>query len=65
MHDVNDNQHMDMDANGMPKEHYATFGETTFGPPSFDGAKFELTKEDQEFRIRFLYNSLIKIKRAS
>jgi uncharacterized protein (DUF2141 family) len=53
MHDANDNKRMDMEPNGMPKENYATSGPTTFGPPTFDGAKFELTAQDKEFKIRF------------
>ena len=54
MHDENDNQRMDMEANGMPKENYGTSGQVnSFGPPTFEGAKFEVTDEDQEFRIRF------------
>lgn len=54
IHDVNDNKQMDMEANGMPKESYGTSGEMNmYGPPSFDTAKFELTGEDHEFRIRF------------
>jgi len=54
MHDANDNQRMDMEANGMPKESYGTSGEMNlFGPPNFDSAKFEVTDEDQEIRIRF------------
>lgn len=54
MHDANDNKQMDMDANGMPQENYGMSGEANpYGPPTFEGAKFELTGEDQEFRIRF------------
>lgn len=54
MHDENDNKRMDMEANGMPKENYGTSGQVnSFGPPTFEGAKFEVTDEDQEFRIRF------------
>lgn len=54
MHDANDNMRMDMEANGMPKESYGMSGnEMAMGPPSFDGAKFEITDEDKEFRIRF------------
>ena len=54
MHDANDNKKMDREANGMPKESYGTSGEMNmFGPPSFDGAKFEINGENQEFRIRF------------
>lgn len=53
LHDVNNNQRMDFEANGMPKENYATSGETTFGPPSFAGAQFNVVDEDLEFKIRF------------
>lgn len=53
MHDKNGNQRMDFEANGMPKESYATSGDMAFGPPSFDGSKFEVANEDLEFRIRF------------
>ena len=53
MHDTNDNKQMDME-NGMPKESYASTGEMNmYGPPTFEGAKFEVNGEDQEFRIRF------------
>jgi len=54
MHDANDNKQMDMDANGMPQENYGMSGEPNpYGPPTFEGAKFELTGENQEFTIRF------------
>ncbi|MDB4292773.1 DUF2141 domain-containing protein [Maribacter sp.] len=54
MHDANDNQRMDMEANGMPSESYGMSGNTmSMGPPNFDSAKFEVTDTDQEFRIRF------------
>ncbi|MGI9552006.1 MAG: DUF2141 domain-containing protein [Aurantibacter sp.] len=54
MHDANDNNQMDMEPSGMPKESYATSGEMNlYGPPTFEGAKFEVAGEDQEFRIRF------------
>jgi uncharacterized protein (DUF2141 family) len=54
MHDANDNKQMDMEPNGIPKESYGTSGEMNmYGPPSFDLAKFEVTDEDQEIRIRF------------
>jgi len=52
MHDANDNKQMDME-NGMPKENYALSGELGYGPPSFEAAKFVVTNQDQEFRIRF------------
>ena len=53
MHDANDNKQMDME-NGIPKESWANTGEMNlYGPPTFEGAKFEVTEEDQEFKIRF------------
>ena len=53
MHDANGNQRMDFEPTGMPKESYATTGEMTFGPPSFESSKFEVADTDLEFRIRF------------
>lgn len=53
LHDKNENNRMDFEANGMPLENYATSGETTYGPPSFANSKFEVGKEDLAFRIRF------------
>ncbi len=54
MHDTNDNKQMDREANGMPKESYANTGTMElYGPPTFDGSKFEVMNEDMEFRLRF------------
>jgi len=55
MHDANDNKQMDMDpATGIPQESYGTSGTMNlYGPPTFADAQFEVTGEDQEFRIRF------------
>ena len=54
MHDVNDNKQMDREANGMPTESYANTGTMElYGPPTFDGSKFEVTDENMEFRLRF------------
>jgi uncharacterized protein (DUF2141 family) len=53
LHDGNGNNRMDFEANGMPKENYATTGELVFGPPSFNSAKFEVVDNDLDFRIRF------------
>lgn len=54
MHDTNDNKRMDMAANGMPKENYATSGGSIlYGPPTFEAAKFEVTDTDQTFTVRF------------
>ena len=54
MHDKNDNKQMDFDSNGMPTESYGQTGNANpYGPPVFTDSKFEVTGEDQEFRIRF------------
>ncbi|WP_343485900.1 DUF2141 domain-containing protein [Allomuricauda sp. d1] len=54
MHDANDNQSMDYEANGMPKESYGMSGnEMTMGPPMFQDAQFEVGTVDLEFNIRF------------
>ena len=54
MHDANDNKQMYTEANGIPKESYANTGTMElYGPPTFDGSKFEVTDEDMEFRLRF------------
>ena len=54
LHDSNNNNRMDFETNGMPKESYATSGSVElYGPPTFNAAKFEVADEDLEFRIRF------------
>ena len=54
MHDANENNRMDYEPNGMPKESYGMSGnEMTMGPPTFDVAKFEVTNENVEMNIRF------------
>ncbi|MBT8306511.1 MAG: DUF2141 domain-containing protein [Maribacter sp.] len=54
LHDGNNNNRMDYETNGMPKESYATSGSNEpYGPPNFDMAKFEVADEDLEFKIRF------------
>ncbi|NAS11578.1 DUF2141 domain-containing protein [Poritiphilus flavus] len=54
MQDANDNQRMDFQDNGMPKESFGMSGnEMAMGPPNFESAKFEVNGEDLEFRIRF------------
>lgn len=54
MHDANDNKQMDFETNGMPKESYGMSGnDMSFGPPTFDGAKFEVKSENLNFDIRF------------
>lgn len=53
LHDGNNNNRMDFEANGMPKESYATTGELAFGPPSFASSKFEVANKDLDFTVRF------------
>lgn len=54
LHDENGNMTMDFQDNGMPKESYGMSGnEMNMGPPTFEGAKFEVTEKDLEFKIRF------------
>ncbi|MEY8021044.1 DUF2141 domain-containing protein [Muriicola sp. SD30] len=54
MHDLNGNNQMDFDNNGMPQESYGMSGnDMHMGPPTFDAAKFEVTEEDLELNIRF------------
>ena len=54
MQDANDNQRMDFDENGMPKESFGMSGnDMTMGPPNFESAKFEVTDSAKEFKIRF------------
>lgn len=53
LHDKNENNRMDFDTNGMPKESFATSGDMVYGPPSFEASKFEVAETDLELRIRF------------
>lgn len=53
MHDENENNRMDFEPNGMPKESYATSGDISYGPPSFENAKFEVADEDIDLKFRF------------
>jgi len=53
LHDKNENSRMDFEANGMPKESFATSGDMVYGPPSFEASKFEVADTDLEVRIRF------------
>ncbi len=54
LHDSNNNNRMDYETNGMPKESFATSGSIElYGPPTFNAAKFEVADEDLEFRVRF------------
>jgi len=54
LHDENSNMAMDFESNGMPKENYGMSGNAMeMGPPTFDGAKFEVADKDLELKIRF------------
>ncbi|RIV42200.1 DUF2141 domain-containing protein [Flagellimonas pelagia] len=54
LHDANENNRMDYEANGMPKESYGMSGnDMSYGPPSFTTSKFEVGNEDLELSIRF------------
>lgn len=54
LHDLNGNQSMDFEANGMPKESYGTSNNPrNFGPPMYDDAKFNMGKENLTLSIRF------------
>jgi uncharacterized protein (DUF2141 family) len=53
LHDENDNNRMDFDENGMPKEVYGmSNNDLSFGPPEFSTAKFTVTSKDLEITIR-------------
>lgn len=52
LHDKNDNDQMDFEANGMPKESFgASNNSMSFGPPQFTNAKFQVSDEDLEMKI--------------
>lgn len=54
LHDVNENNRMDFEANGMPKESYGSSNNPmSYGPPQFSESKFEVTKENIKMTIRF------------
>lgn len=54
MHDANDNNRMDFESNGMPKESYGMSGnDMTMGPPNFESAKFVVVDKSLDFTIKF------------
>ncbi|MGN7513752.1 MAG: DUF2141 domain-containing protein [Allomuricauda sp.] len=54
MHDANENNRMDYQANGIPLENYGMSGnDMAMGPPTFNSAKFTVGDEDLEMNIRF------------
>ncbi|MBQ4822408.1 DUF2141 domain-containing protein [Aquimarina sp. MMG016] len=53
VHDANDNNRMDFEANGMPKESYGVSNNNmSYGPPIWSDAKFEVGNEDLTLEIR-------------
>ncbi len=54
LHDENENQRMDFDNNGMPKESYGMSNNSmSFGPPQYEDAKFKVETKNLEINIRF------------
>ena len=54
LHDENENNRMDFEDNGMPKESYGMSNNPmSYGPPQFTDAKFEVATEDLNLKIRF------------
>ena len=54
LHDRNSNQRMDFDPSGMPQEPYGMSGnDMRMGPPTFEGAAFEVGSEPVALSIRF------------
>lgn len=53
-HDKNDNNKMDFEPNGMPKEDYgASNNAMNFGPPQYEQAKFSVTNKNVSLEIKF------------
>ena len=54
LHDMNDNEQMDFDSSGMPKEDYgASNNALKMGPPNFNDAKFTVENKSVTLEIRF------------
>ncbi|MBT0608396.1 DUF2141 domain-containing protein [Aequorivita echinoideorum] len=52
-HDKNNNNQMDFEINGMPKEPYGVSNNAmSYGPPAWNEAKFEVKNEPIEMEIR-------------
>lgn len=53
-HDKNENGKMDFSPSGMPSEDYgASNNVMTFGPPTFEGAKFAVSEKNVPLKIKF------------
>ncbi len=54
LHDKNENNRMDFETNGMPKENFGSSNNPmSYGPPQFSASKFEVENEDIKMNIRF------------
>ncbi len=54
LHDENENNTMDFEENGMPKESYGMSNNPrSFGPPVYGDAKFVVADENMDISIRF------------
>jgi uncharacterized protein (DUF2141 family) len=54
MHDLNGNNQMDFEGNGMPKENYAvSSNELLMGPPTFEICKFAVVDKALHLKLRF------------
>ncbi len=54
LHDENDNNAMDFEDNGMPKESYGMSNNPmSYGPPQFAFAKFDMAQDNLEMQIKF------------
>lgn len=52
-HDINGNNTMDFEPNGMPKESYGVSNNNmSYGPPMWDDAKFEVGTENLNLEIK-------------
>lgn len=53
-HDINGNQQMDFNENGMPQEDYAMSGTPNpMGPPNWEQVKFEFKNDGQVVNVNF------------
>lgn len=54
LHDMNGNNQMDFESNGMPKEDYGSSNNVmAMGPPNFEDAKFKVENKSVALEIRF------------
>lgn len=54
LHDENENNKMDFEDTGMPKESYGMSNNPmSFGPPQFEAAKFNMENKNLEMKIIF------------